>query len=251
MAVALQLGAGSPWAKTLSNLSFIVAPAIAGFACLRRSRHAADSKGWRLLALSSLIWSAGAVVWAVYGLSRHQLYPFPSAADLGFLGYAVPAGAGMLSLRGPRLARRAQYWAMLDTAVIAASVLFISWTTVLGPLYRSPVHGLLERVVGLAYPITDAVLVSLVVAAGMRKPACSRLAWALLTSGFTMVALTDSLYVSRSVAGSYDSGHLLDVAGRWRFSSWPWPQRHHAACRTVPRRPASTGLRSSSLTYRP
>ncbi|MDQ3679638.1 MAG: EAL domain-containing protein [Actinomycetota bacterium] len=211
MAVALQVGGGSPWAKTLSNLSFIVAPAVAGVACLRRSRHAVDRGGWRLLGLSALVWSAGAVAWAVYGITGDDVYPFPSLADVGFLGYALPAALGVLSLRGPRLPRRVQYWAMLDAAVIAASVLFISWTTVLGPLYRLPVHGVVERVVGLAYPVTDAVIVSLVIAMGMRKPQGSRLAWAFLASAFTTLAVTDSTYVSRSLTGSYDGGHPLDA----------------------------------------
>lgn len=118
-------------------------------------------------------------MWAVYGITRHHVYPFPSLADVGFLGYTAPAAAGMLLLRGRRLPRRlprrVQYWALLDAAVIAASILFISWTTVLGPLYRSPVDGMLQRVVGLAYPITDVVMVSLVIALGIRRAPGSRL----------------------------------------------------------------------------
>ena len=49
---------------------------------------------------------------------------------------------------------------VLDGLIIATSLLFASWSTVLGPLYRSHQGGAFKQVVSLAYPVSDVVMVS-------------------------------------------------------------------------------------------
>jgi len=161
---------------------------------------------------------------------RHH-YPFPSFADIGFLGYAGPAAIGLLGLRSPALVGRFRLSEMLDAAVIAAAALFISWASVLGDLYAAPVDGQLERFVGLAYPVVDVVMVSLVLALGMRKPAGCRLPWLVLGAGFATLAIADSAFVSRSLSGHYEAGHVFDVAWTIAFALV-------ALAATAPGRPA-------------
>ncbi len=100
IAVAIQVGECSTVAKSLAGLSYIVAPGIAGLECLRRGWRCPEEPAWRWLGGSCLVWAAGGTVLAFYGVTRHH-HPFPSIADLGFVGYALPAVVGLLSLRSP------------------------------------------------------------------------------------------------------------------------------------------------------
>jgi diguanylate cyclase (GGDEF)-like protein/PAS domain S-box-containing protein len=242
LALALEVGDGTTAAKTLSDLSFLVAPGVAGWACLRRARSQADDEAsWRWMGGSCLLWAAGGAVWAFDGVTRDHDYPFPSLADVGFLGYAVPAAIGLVGLRSPALPGRFRLAGTLDAAVIAAAVLFVSWATVLGDLYAAPVDSRLERVVGLAYPVVDVAMVSLVLVLGMRRPAGCRLPWLVLGAGFATLAVSDSLYVERVLSGGYQGGHLFDVAWSIAFALV-------ALAATAPGRPAPPGEGRLTLT---
>ena len=114
-------------------------------------------------------------MWCYYSLLRNYPVPFPSWPDLGFLAAIPFAFCGLLVFpTGPRRpVTRVQE--VLDGLIISASVLFASWSTVLGPLYRSHQGGPFKQVVSLAYPVSDVVMLSLVViliAAGRKDRAC-------------------------------------------------------------------------------
>ena len=47
------------------------------------------ARGWAVMAAATLVWSLGQVIYTYYGLARDHVYPFPSAADAGYLAYAV------------------------------------------------------------------------------------------------------------------------------------------------------------------
>ncbi|MGI9021842.1 MAG: ATP-binding protein [Acidimicrobiales bacterium] len=200
---------GTSLAQTTSDLVLEAAALLAAWACARAARRGgADSRGWRVLSLAAVVWAAGNAVWTTYGLTRDHLYPFPSVADIGFVGFFVVAAFGLLSFprESERLVSRVR--TALDVAVIATSVLFISWATVLGPLYRTESADLLSRT-GMAYPIVDIAVASLVLALGMRRPVRARMPWVFLGGGLVTLAVTDSIYVHRTVEGVFASGTPL------------------------------------------
>ncbi|MGH9281933.1 MAG: putative bifunctional diguanylate cyclase/phosphodiesterase, partial [Acidimicrobiales bacterium] len=89
---------------------------------------------------------------------------------------------------------------LLDGLLIAASVLFVSWALVLEDLYRSSADGRF-RILGLAYPIGDVVLASLLlVAAGRVRPG-ARLPWRLLGSGLGLLAAGHVSFAYLQLAG--------------------------------------------------
>jgi diguanylate cyclase (GGDEF)-like protein/PAS domain S-box-containing protein len=234
IAAGLQAGDGNEMAKTLGDLTSVIVPGIAGLACLRQARrHPGDETAWRWLGVSCLMWAGGGAAWAYYGVARDRDYPFPALADVGWLGYALPAGIGLLSLRSratpgiPRLCRS------LDAAAIAAAVLFVSWATVLGDLYRAPAPGVLERLV--------VVIVSLVLTVAMRRSAGGRLPWFLLSAGFVTLAVSDSVYASRALSGDYEAGHLFDV-------TWAIAFTLVALAPAAPARPSSRDEQERRLT---
>jgi len=212
VALILQVGDGTEPTKAFSDVSFVAASGVAAVTSFRRARRESTvATGWRWIGIACGTWCLGAVAWLYYGITRQHEYPFPSVADAGFLGYVVPALVGLWLLRSPESRRISRVRSLLDGAVIASAVLFVSWAGVLGPLYNSPVSGLMERVVGLAYPIVDVTVLSMILALGMRQPPAARLRWALLGGGFSVLAITDSVYTYRVLSGGYEIGHLFDL----------------------------------------
>jgi diguanylate cyclase (GGDEF)-like protein/PAS domain S-box-containing protein len=188
-------------AQTVGDLMQLAAALLAIGGCVRAARRGGpDSGAWAVLAGALGLWTSGLALWMSYGLTRDHVYPFPSLADIGFVGYALPAVAALLLFPRWSLGRASRLGELLDAAVIATSVLFVSWATVLGPLYQSGGAGL-ARLVGLAYPVVDIAVCSVVLVLGMRVPPERRQPWLLLGGGLVLLTVTDSFYVSMTRQG--------------------------------------------------
>lgn len=232
LALVLQLADGTAVAIAASSLGLVAVPAVAGVACLCRGSSHPDEAGWRWVGAACLTWAAAGTLGAYYALTGHRHAPFPSVADIGFVGYSLPALVGLVRLRARTAPGRFWPCEVLDAAVIAAGVLFVSWATVLGDLYDAPVNDPLQRGVGLAHPLVDVMLVSLVLALALRRPAGCRLPWLLLGAGFAFLAVSDSIFVSRILTGHHhETGHLFDL-------SWAIAFGLVALAATAPSRPA-------------
>ena len=191
----------SSTAQTVGDLAILAAVLGAVGGCLSAMRRGGPAaRSWTVMAMAMVVWSAAEIVWTTYGLFRDHVYPFPSVADLGFIAYSLPVAAALLLFPRSSLRRGSRLREILDAGVIAASVLFVSWATVLGPLYNAGGSGS-ARLVGLAYPVVDVVVASLVLVLGMRVPAGQRRCWLLLGGGLVTLAVTDSIYVSMTLAG--------------------------------------------------
>ena len=188
-------------AQTVGDLSQLAAVLLAVAGCAEAARRGGpERRAWAVLASALGVWAMAMTLWTWYGSTRDHVYPFPSLADLGFVGYAVPAVAALLLFPRSSLRRASRLRELLDSAVIAGSVLFVSWATVLGPLYQSGGTGL-TRLVGLAYPVVDIAVVSVVLVVGMRVPPEQRRPWLLFGGGLVLLTVTDSVYVSMTLQG--------------------------------------------------
>jgi len=166
---------------------------------------------WALLAASSFAWGAGEVVWCYYALVRNVPVPFPSLADVGFLAAVPFAFAGLLVYPMGRRRRGAHVQEVLDGCIIATSLLFASWATVLGPLYRSHQGGALKQVISLSYPMSDVVMVSLVVILIARAERTGRVRLQLVMAGVVAFAVSDSAFAYLTEVNSYNGGSFLDT----------------------------------------
>ncbi|MGM9473381.1 response regulator [Pseudarthrobacter sp. YS3] len=153
------------------------------------------------MAAAVLIWTAAQGLWTFFGLTLDHVYPFPSLADAGFVGYAVPAAVALFLFPRFRSSGVALLRTLLDASVIAAAVLYVSWATVLGPVYKVADRDFLGHLTGVAYPIVDVVLVSLVLVLTMRSAPEDRFRWLCLGGGLLVLAFTDSTYVKLSFDG--------------------------------------------------
>jgi len=206
-------------------------------------RASAGRTTWALLAASSFAWGAGEVVWCYYALVQNIPVPFPSLADVGFLSAVPLAFAGLLLFPSSSLRPADHVREFLDGCIIATALLFASWTTILGPLYRSHQGGVLKQVISLAYPTSDVIMVSLVIILLARAGTRGRMSLALVMAGVVAFAVADSAFSYLTEVNNYNGGSFLDtgwVAGYllialgalWAITS-PSPETEAAETSTI------------------
>jgi diguanylate cyclase (GGDEF)-like protein len=200
----------------VDDLGELVAAAIAGIVCLVvSSRDPRARRVWLLMGASALSWAAGEAVYSWYELIRGIETPFPSFADVGFLG-AVPFSLVAIFLfPSAPVSVMGRLRMGLDGLIVAGSLLFASWATVLGPAYHgggSP----FTKVVSLAYPVSDVVMVTVVVIVLSRAVGPRRPTLALLAAGLVFMAVSDSAFAYLTQTGTFGHGNVTDsgwVAG--------------------------------------
>jgi hypothetical protein len=151
--------------KLTANLAQLLAPSLAAVSCALAAVSGSGGRArraWALLAASAACWAVGQATWVWYEhLARREL-PFPSLADVGYLGAIPLAVAAMLAFPGRAERAALQARSLLDGAVIATSLLYTSWSLVLGPVFRAGQGSVLEQAIVLAYPVGDVVLATIV-----------------------------------------------------------------------------------------
>ena len=196
LAIVLGANQGTSAAQSTGDLAILAAALLATVSCARAARRKDESsRAWRVMALATLLWTIGQAIWTFFGLTLDHDYPYPSLADAAFVGYSIPAAIALYLFPRPRVSRVAFVRALLDSAVIASAVLFMSWATVLGSMYRAEGQETLAHLTGLAYPVADIVMVSIVLMLTLRRAPGERLRWVCLGGGLLVLAITDSTYV--------------------------------------------------------
>ena len=207
--VAHTLGAGgheldgfaSTW--VYDTLELLAVAAVAARAVLITAERAV----WALLTLGIACWTLGDISWTVvYGGNP----PFPSLADVFYLGFYPPTYLALALLVRHRLSRfNASVWLDGLTASLAAASL---GAAILLEVVIRDTHGtVLAEAANLAYPIGDVVLVALVVGVfgiSGRRPGPG---WAAIGSALVLSALADGIYLYQTADGTYVSGTPLDA----------------------------------------
>lgn len=122
----------------------------------RRGVEASVARGWRWLAVAWLMLAAGSLSEAMYqGLSGS--IPFPSFADVFYLGYYIPAVIGFTRFPRKPTTRSERVRMALDLSVVFLSCASVIWYLVLGPTVTAGGQSLSLRALAGAYPLGDAL----------------------------------------------------------------------------------------------
>ena len=210
--IGLRVG-GAHVTLWVDDLLTPLAALVACVLCFRaRARHDGRMRlFWSLLGAATACWTIAEVIWGYYALIRNVAVPVPSWADLGYLS-AIPLAVAALIVHpathgnGTRKTR-----SLFDGLVVAAALLFLSWTLVLGPLWRGSDLGTWSGVVSLAYPFGDVVIVFFVVLAMRGMTSGDRLSLWCLLAGLLAMALADSTFTYLTASSSYASPGLIDT----------------------------------------
>ena len=182
-------------------------------ACLSVGIRQRDSERrfWILLGSALGAWTFAEVIWGVYDLVLNVAVPVPSWADVGYLGAIPLAAAALLCHPGMRAAGTFKSRATLDGLAIGTALLLLSWTFVLGPLWRHTDLTTAGGVVALGYPFGDMIIIFFIVLSVRSMTASGRrpLLWVLV--GLFAMAVSDSTYTYLVEVGRYSTGNLVDI----------------------------------------
>jgi two-component system cell cycle response regulator len=164
-----------------------------------------ERTAWLLLAAGIASWAGGEIYYTVV-LWNDASPPVPSPADLGYLAFPVLAIAGFVMLARVHVTE-ASAAARVDGAIAALAV---------GSLCAAIVVQALDNAsaITLAYPITDLILLGVLVGTLTERRWAVDRTWLMLIVGIILFFLADSLYTVKVANGTYEAGGWFD-AGWW------------------------------------
>ncbi|HWW52439.1 MAG TPA: diguanylate cyclase, partial [Acidimicrobiales bacterium] len=203
---------GEATTKAVDDLGTLGAASLATVAAtvaaVRRDRS--SRLGWSLMAAGMASWAIAELIWACYELGSRGSVPFPSYDDIFYL-LAVPLVVASVMAFPTSRGLVARTRSALDGAVLACSLLAISWSTALSAVYRSGSGSVLSQAVGIAYPAGDVVILTAVLAVLVRRRRPSRSPLALVGAGMVCMAVADSGYEWMTATNTYKTGNPIDA----------------------------------------
>ena len=243
----------SPRAEIVVDDTAQLAAGVAAAACCwwAARRRTGVERTWRLLmAVGMAGWSVGQSFWSWYQIFSRTPLPSPSVADIGYLTMPVFALPALLVLEvapsdDEAPARRAgRPGFLLDGAIVVGSLFMLTWVSSLGAVVAAEAPDMLSFAVAIAYPVTDLVLVAIVVllVVTRRVPPEVRREVMLLGWGVVAISISDSIFAYLVASGAESMPPLTNVgfiAGPALIAVAGLARSDHAeAARAVPRRPA-------------
>ncbi len=188
-----------------------VATILVGIRLHRPDRPAA----WYLMALGQLSWVTGDLLFGWYADVLH-VSPFPSPADACYLAaYPVIGGAVLVLIRSRQ--RQLDLPGLIDSAIVTIGLGLLSWLVIAGPIVQSA-DPAFTRLVGVAYPVGDILLLALLVRL-VTVPGARSASFRLLGSAVAMLMLADVAYAAISAYADYDSG-VFDLLWLASYVLW-------------------------------
>jgi PAS domain S-box-containing protein len=206
---------------------------IAGGLCLLRALLVREQRlPWAACAAAMCCWAGGESYWFVV-VADLPSPAYPSWSDGLWLSYYAISFVGLLALTRSGIARlRRSVW--IDVAVGALAISTLGAALLVRPIIASTGGSASAVATNLAYPLFDVLILSLVLAVFVVNDWRPGRAWMLLGCVWVLQAVTDTVYLDRSAAGTYAAGGLLDAT--WpaltlliAFAAWQPPTRARRA----------------------
>ena len=211
-----------------------------------RLHRPARPKMWYWFAAGQTTWVLGDFVWEYYKYVLHQ-EPYPSAADFFYLSAYPMLVVGLLMLsRGRR--RGDDFAGLVDAAIVAIGIGLVFWVFVMHPIAAGSTASMVERIIGVAYPAADALLLAILArfftSAG-RRSASARL----LSVAAMLLLVADVAYSLVSLYSESDGGSLLDSGWLLSYIAWAAAALHPSMrwTGTAPNRPNDARVGRSRL----
>jgi diguanylate cyclase len=188
--------------------------AVALLAAVNCGLAAASSSGrlrvsWAALAVASLSWGLGQVVWDWYELVLATDVPAVGLADVGYLGFPLVA-VYALAVFPSDLSGVGRWRMTMDGLMIACAIGLVSWATALGAVVSAGSDSPLALAVSVAYPATDLALLVVCVLV-MSRSRTHRLPLGVIAAGLGMMAVADSGYTYLTQTGAYLTDSSIDL----------------------------------------
>jgi signal transduction histidine kinase len=199
-------------------------------------------RAWVLFGGGLVLWTLGDAYWDAYSWFLHTEAPFPSVADVAYIGgYPLLIAATFVLARGRT---RPKLTDVLDSAVVAVGALIVTWALLVEPLLAQSGLSVAGMAVTVATPVLDVLLLVGVVQLALRK-GVENPALRFLVLGIVFQVVTDVAYSYLTLKGAYSNGMLVDGGWIIAYGLFGVAVLHPSMARIKPL-PTSPGTRFSS-----
>src|SRR5689334_18318137 len=197
----------------VTDLSWSFAAAFAAFACYSSALRVTTSeqrRTWRWIGAGCASFFAGQLVWTWYDLSRGAPPPYPSLADVGFLGIYVCLIVGVVTLVRGQPLRRADPELALDTVLVTFTVGALAYDYLLEPLLTTEMSTT-ALLTSIGWSIGAVAVLWMILIALLRRPMFPAATSTLVLPGVVALAIGNQVYAVVALRGSYRAGGWLDL----------------------------------------
>jgi diguanylate cyclase (GGDEF)-like protein/PAS domain S-box-containing protein len=226
----LASGAAAESGSTITSIAAPMVDVVAALLVASAARSAASARirlAWGLIAVAMAVYAAGDAIWAWIDLVE-QHDPFPSAADLAYVGfYPIVVGA-LLLFPVPARAKGEAVRLSIDSAIVVLGGGMVVWHSLLLPTLSTSEPDPIRAGLSLGYPIGDLVLLFGVATSALRRPAgIAPPALMALVAGLTLMLVADVAYGELALSGRDPSGlaDLLYLGASLAIACAGWLQR--------------------------
>src|SRR6267154_723708 len=196
----------------LADLCWSWAAAFAALACYSSARRVTTSeqrRTWRWIGAGCASFFVGQLVWTSYDLWRGAP-PYPSLADVGFLGIYVCLMVGVWMLVRGQPLRRADPELALDSILVTFTVGALAYDYLLEPLLTAQVSTI-ALVTSIGWSIGAVAVLWIILIELARRPAFPAATATLVLPGVVALAIGNQIYAVVALRGTYHSGGWLDL----------------------------------------
>jgi diguanylate cyclase len=178
-----------------------------GAALVRAVRLQHHRAAWLLVIGGQLAFLVGDVIWLVL---EHvvETEASPDVGDVAYLSGYLLLGAGAVMFL-PGSCRLRNVGALVDGLIVAVASLVLVWVYVMVPMAADSSVGTMARVVGLAYPAGDVVVIAIGAQVAMR------VRWSpsslVFLGGMGLLFAGDLWHLVLLNSGAYTAGHPVDA----------------------------------------
>src|SRR5258706_539133 len=197
----------------LSDLAWSWAAAFAAFACYSAAGRVTTSeqrRTWRWIGAGCASFFVGQLVWTAYDLWRGAPPPYPSLADVGFLGIYACLMVGVLTLVRGQPLRRADPELALDSILVTFTVGALAYDYLLEPLLTARVS-ITALVTSIGWSIGAVAVLWIILIELARRPAFPAATATLVLPGVLALAIGNQVYAVVALRGTYHAGGWLDL----------------------------------------
>jgi diguanylate cyclase (GGDEF)-like protein len=200
---------GSGLDFALNGIAYDSVIVAAGLACLLRAGQVeAERRAWLAMATAIFAWAAGEIYWTA-AIEGNPSAPYPSPADLGYLGFYPLAILGLYRL--VRARTHQLDWRLWVDGLIAALGTASLGTALIFEFVADRTSGSsIQVATTLAYPLGDIVLLSFVVGIVALTRWRPGRTWSLLLAGLTAMAVADIAFTLQTYEATLPDGDWVE-----------------------------------------
>ena len=197
----------------VADVSWTWAATFAVVCCVTAARRIQDPERrrlWRWIAAGCALFLSGHLVWNYYQFVRRITPPYPSLADVGFLGLYACFLTAVAQLRGSQPRRRFDVELLLDTVLVTLTAGALVYEFLLVELFRTGA-GVAPVIASVLWSVGGIAVMWLILIELLHATRVPLGTATLVLPALGALCVSNIAYATASLQGSYRPGGLLDL----------------------------------------